>query len=155
MQHTKVSEVQCFLRSLVIERCHPLDWKGTHRTTDTPLVFSRHPNGSRQGYCWAHIPSIRDKTHGRALHLDERMPWAATRAGHLEKSFNTDTGSVYFIFKPAVKWHLDKSILHYATDWMSLSFMLFQEVFYPTDAFLSKNALEEENLASQCKNPLL
>lgn len=94
MQHTKVSEVQCFSRSLVIERFHPAPPPGLKRyprNYKTSLgfcfVFSvERPYRLKTGILAGHtFPSIGDKTHGRALHEDERMPWAATRAGHREK----------------------------------------------------------------------
>lgn len=108
MQHTKVSEVQCFLRSLVIERFHPLDWKGTHRTTD-------HPRFSVDS-----LPQLKTgkllRTHSLHRGRDtwqgitprwKKPPWATTRAGH-QQGFNINTGSVCCICRPASEWYLNE-----------------------------------------------
>lgn len=64
MQHTKVSEVQCFSRSLVIERFHPAPPPWTEKVPaelqDQPwflfCFFSRTTLPAQdRDTCWAHI----------------------------------------------------------------------------------------------------
>lgn len=160
MQHTKVSEVQCFfvcfflLRSLVIERFHPLDWKGTHRTTDHPcfLFFFLVDTLLAQDRDTAGHKFPPSETRHMAGHCTKMREChgAATRAGHREKSLNTVTGSVHFMSVPAVKWHLNESILHYYFQ----SFMLLQVFFFYLTcvAFFTKMPFKK---IPQCTYPFI
>lgn len=101
MQHTKVSEVQCFLEISCNRKISLPGLKRYPQNCRSALVvvfffFFLVDNLAAHDRDTAGHTFPPSGTRHMAGHCtnDERMPWAPTRAGHRKKSFNTDTGSV-------------------------------------------------------------